>query len=95
MKLALIRPSLGCAHRVGKVALVGLAALLLLGLATVPVVAAEWPTYLHDNARSGISSEALELPLQEHWVYTPAAPPDPAWATHTMCRSKGFWSCPA
>ena len=38
-----------------------------------------WPTYMHDRARSGVSTEAIEPPLQKQWVYTAPAVPKPAW----------------
>jgi outer membrane protein assembly factor BamB len=41
--------------------------------------AADWPTYLHDKARSGITQEKLALPLVSKWVYRPVVRPDPAW----------------
>jgi outer membrane protein assembly factor BamB len=40
---------------------------------------AGWPTYLHDNARSGITPEQLALPLELAWSYRAPLPPDPAW----------------
>lgn len=43
------------------------------------VKADDWPTYMHDNARSGVSTEALDLPLAELWTYVPPAEPKPAW----------------
>jgi len=42
-------------------------------------VAADWPTYLHDNARSGITAEQLTPPLHGQWVFVPTHPPQPAW----------------
>ena len=41
--------------------------------------AEDWPTYMHDNARSGITREALALPLSLHWRITPPAPHVRAW----------------
>ena len=41
--------------------------------------AEDWPTYMHDNARSGITAEELALPLSLHWQITPPAPHKPAW----------------
>ena len=40
---------------------------------------AGWPTYLHDNERSGITPETLELPLAESWKFKTRAGPRPAW----------------
>ena len=39
----------------------------------------DWPTYLGDAARSGITPERLELPLHEKWVHVPREAPRPAW----------------
>ncbi len=41
--------------------------------------AEDWPTYQHDAARSGITSEKVPVPLVESWVFQPAQPPEPAW----------------
>ena len=54
--------------------------LLLLGTTVAgagPV--ADWPTYSHDNARTGVTSQQLRLPLREAWRYDAAEPPAPAW----------------
>ncbi|MCF6283851.1 MAG: PQQ-binding-like beta-propeller repeat protein [Candidatus Hydrogenedentes bacterium] len=40
---------------------------------------ADWPTYRHDMARSGIASDALGTHLEEAWVHKPTHPPKPAW----------------
>jgi len=48
----------------------------LIGSATVH---ADWPTYLHDNARSGVTAERLEMPLNEVWVFKSRHAPMPAW----------------
>jgi len=47
--------------------------------ALAPARAADWPTYLHDNQRSGVTAETLPLPLQQAWVHTPGHAPRPAW----------------
>lgn len=41
--------------------------------------AADWPTYRHDLARSGVTEESLSAPLHRQWLYTAAHPPRPAW----------------
>jgi len=52
----------------------------LLVIAAVATLRAEdWPTYQHDAARSGISSERVPVPLVESWVFQPTQPPEPAW----------------
>ena len=38
-----------------------------------------WPTYLHDNERSGITPETLRLPLTESWRFKTRGGPRPAW----------------
>lgn len=53
-------------------ALVGSARAVDEGLAT-------WPTYRHDNSRSGISSHTLKLPLSEVWRHAWRHRPAPAW----------------
>ena len=56
-------------------------ALILAAAVCVAVCGAaeDWPTYLHDNARSGITGESLELPLNETWEYKSRQAPQPAW----------------
>ena len=61
--------------------------LLLLGSAAR---AADWPTYRHDNARTGCTSESLAAPLALHWVYIPAFPPRPAWPGPAERPREGF-----
>ena len=53
----------------------------LCALAVFPVVAAavDWPTHLHDNHRTGATSEQLKLPLRQMWVYGTTRSPRPAW----------------
>ena len=41
--------------------------------------AQDWPTYQHDNERSGITTEQLELPLEVIWQYKSRYAPSPAW----------------
>lgn len=41
--------------------------------------AADWPTYRHDVARSGITTEQVRPPLVECWVFRPRHAPEPAW----------------
>lgn len=42
--------------------------------------AEDWPTYQHDNRRSGVTTERLELPLQKAWEYIPDDYPRTAWS---------------
>ncbi len=39
-----------------------------------------WPTYRHDNRRSGVTVETIETPLQERWVWQSQHLPQPAWS---------------
>ena len=54
------------------------AAWVLFGLSSV-ARAGDWPTYRHDLARSGVTSEALRFPLYEQWSHAGAPAPKPAW----------------
>jgi len=42
---------------------------------------ADWPTYMHDNARSGVTAEVFDPAQMTEplWVYTSPAPPQMAW----------------
>jgi len=42
--------------------------------------AADWPTYLHDNARAGTGAEQLPHDLHLHWMYNSPAPPEMAFS---------------
>jgi outer membrane protein assembly factor BamB len=44
-----------------------------------PVQAEDWPTYRHDNRRSGVTGEALAFPLAKAWEYQSSEPPQTAW----------------
>jgi outer membrane protein assembly factor BamB len=61
--------------RNGSLGLVGLWIAALGGSA----LADDWPTYRHDAARSGITSETVSVPLTESWLFRPSHPPQPAW----------------
>ena len=59
--------------------------------------AEDWPTYMHDNSRSGVTTENL-LPdeLDEDWVYVSPVPPQVAWdggAPWDSYRSSGTIIC--
>jgi len=43
------------------------------------VWAEDWPTFNHDNHRSCVTGERLELPLKQSWVFKATHPPQPAW----------------
>ncbi len=60
-----------------------LAVLAFLGLlSALPggLRAADWPTYRHDNRRSGITPESVPLPLEPAWTYQSPTPPQAAWS---------------
>ncbi|HUF64203.1 MAG TPA: PQQ-binding-like beta-propeller repeat protein [Verrucomicrobiales bacterium] len=40
---------------------------------------ADWPVYAHDNRRSGVTAEPLDLPLRRVWTFESPAPPATAW----------------
>jgi len=42
--------------------------------------AADWPTYLNGNGRTGETSDRLPDQLEMKWVYTAPAPPQMAWS---------------
>jgi outer membrane protein assembly factor BamB len=58
---------------------IGITLLLAAVLLAVSAAAEDWPTFMHDRARSGVSGEALKFPLNELWSYTPPAEPGRAW----------------
>ncbi|NOR67645.1 MAG: PQQ-binding-like beta-propeller repeat protein, partial [Woeseiaceae bacterium] len=61
--------------------------LIVLGSAAL---AADWPTYRHDNARTGSTSESLAAPLALDWVYVPVYPPRPAWPRPAVRPREGW-----
>ncbi len=42
-------------------------------------LAADWPAYLRDNRRAGVTEESLTLPLEASWVFESRRGPEPAW----------------
>ena len=51
---------------------------LVLSMA-VSVLAEDWPTYQHDNRRSGTTSDTLAFPLESAWTFKSKRPPQNAW----------------
>jgi len=51
--------------------------------------AADWPTYGHDNQRSGITTEELSPPLNQAWVFEPAFQPARGWPLNV--NGYGAW----
>ncbi len=54
------------------------------------VEGAAWPTYRHDNHRSGASPEKVETPLSLQWEYQPLHGPQPAWSAPATRPREGF-----
>ncbi len=50
--------------------------------------AEDWPAYQHDAARSGVTAEALPVPLNEVWVHRARHAPRPAWPAPAK---QDFW----
>ena len=48
-------------------------------LSASALCAEDWPTYRHDNRRSGAASENLAPPLKQIWRYDSPSAPVPAW----------------
>lgn len=61
---------------------------LLVSIAGVSAHGEDWPTYLHDNARSGVTNETLKLPLWPAWEHQPRLAPKPAWPAPAK---QDFW----
>jgi len=53
--------------------------LLMFVVAVSPVPAGDWPTFRHDIARSGVTSERLQVPLTPSWTFRARYQPEPAW----------------
>jgi len=51
----------------------------LLLLTALGAGAADWPTYMHDTQRSGVTEESLGASLAAAWVYPRLPKPVPAW----------------
>jgi len=64
---------------------------ILLVTAAVPVLADDWPTFRHDNARSGCTSEPLAPPLHLRWALRQAAPPQRVWSPPRDEAVEGNW----
>lgn len=52
----------------------------LIGSSQGPILAEDWPTYRHDNRRSGITPEVPTMPLKQSWVRVSPHPPMMAWS---------------
>ncbi len=69
-------------RRESGLSLPGLAALAMLAIlqAVASARGQSWPTYQHDSARSGVTSQELAPPLSAHWVFKTGNPPARGWA---------------
>jgi len=54
--------------------------ILIVVCLAVQTLAQDWPTYRHDNRRSGTTDADLGLPLTQTWEFVSPAPPQRAWA---------------
>ena len=57
-----------------------LRAVLVLAVASASAAGADWPTWQHDNQRTGITPERLAPPLSVKWVFESPLPPARGWA---------------
>jgi outer membrane protein assembly factor BamB len=69
-------------------------AMTLFTLASLSILtraaASDWPTYRHDIARTGCTSESLDSPLALRWVYASPHQPKPAWSAPGTRPREGF-----
>ena len=56
-----------------------LLAVMLLVLSAALLQAGDWPSYMHDNNRSGVTTEQLDLPLIQAWAHDTQRSAVPAW----------------
>ena len=61
---------------------------VLIGLTAVR--AEDWPTYRHDAARSGVTSQKLQMPMKTTWSFRSASAPAPAWGDPKPEPVEGF-----
>ena len=55
---------------------------------SAPAQAEDWPTFMHDKHRSGVTGERLKLPLTESWLFKATHAPRPAWP---QAAKQDFW----
>jgi outer membrane protein assembly factor BamB len=59
-------------------------------LTTAPAaIGGEWPTYMGDNARRGVSTDALELTVSPRWIFKAPLPPSPGFAPSVKADTMG------
>lgn len=51
----------------------------------------DWPTYAHDNARSGVTAEQLSPPLALQWVFRSPHPPVASWSDYHRNRDRAHY----
>lgn len=54
--------------------------LTIVWVGTTVARAEDWPTYLHDNQRTAVTTERLRPPLELDWVFRSPFPPAKGWA---------------
>ncbi len=77
-KMNFIIPTSKARRRPVRALILGGTAAFILGLA-LAATAADWPTYMADAQRSGISAEQLSTNLAASWVYPRITKPKAAW----------------
>ena len=70
------------------------AILLLTGQSVRNVTADDWPTFRHDNRRSGACSDPIRPPLWQSWVFRPLSAPDVAWGNPQPKPVEGILELP-
>jgi len=65
--------------RLQRLACFVIAGLFVLGNGWGRAFSDDWPTYRHDNRRSGVTKEQISLPLKQTWMYCSAGLPQTAW----------------
>lgn len=55
------------------------AGICLLAALGGPAHGQDWPAYMHDNSRSGVTEASIDLPLEPAWTFKTLYPPSPAW----------------
>jgi outer membrane protein assembly factor BamB len=63
-------------------------------LAVALASAQDWPTYLHDGRRSGVSAGRTPGNPARRWTYVPAAPPTKAWGDPKPTPVEGIQELP-
>jgi hypothetical protein len=64
---------------ISRARIAGVVGFLVAAMFVRPVPAEDWPTYQHDIARTGITSERIQPPLAPCWKFQSRYRPQPAW----------------